>query len=268
MSLRPQLDRLMPALSGRERAIIVLRNFKEGKPQDHGIARGMSPEEARVYNQLMRLINVCNQDLVSLIGLIGQSVERQSLRLAWLFSLTMWEMHALEVNDYLAECTREPVTESEYRERQRKARKHPTRPKWGAAYDVRPDGEAEQVVLERGRRGKIQKRLKQILTDDDRAPWWTQGSRHLTLAIEKGLKGIWSEVLALEVVLDEVAEEFEGDDVLKPALREEIEAAKIKALDIHTAIQDWTGPFELPEADQDAVKQTRDLVERWAENRR
>ncbi|MPZ51034.1 MAG: hypothetical protein GEU75_17320, partial [Dehalococcoidia bacterium] len=145
MSLRPQLDRLMPALSGRERAIIVLRNFKEGKPQDQGIVRSMSQQDALSYNYLMRLINVCNQELVSLIGLIGQSVERQSLRLVWLFSLTMWEIHALEVNDYLAECTKEPLTESEYRERQRKVRKHPARPKWGADFDVRPDGAAAQV---------------------------------------------------------------------------------------------------------------------------
>ena len=260
----------------------------------------------------------------------------------------MWEFHAEEVSEYLAGCTKEPVTESEYRERQLQAqeafvpvsklayvltsfkedwadedledaeknivkpeawepvereyqrelsrlvsdgvleakgkgkalrissrsfygwlgREVPVLPEWGAGYDVRPDGEAERVAQERGRRASVRHRLEEILTDDDKAPWWTQASKRLTEVIEAGLKANWPELRALEIVLDEVAEEFGGEDVLKPRLRQDLEETKQKALDLHTAVQDWAGPFELPEPDAEAVEQIRGLLYVWAENRR
>ena len=54
MSLGSQLDRLLPKLSGRERAVLVLRNFKEGKAQDQTIAFNMGNDDNREYNRLIR----------------------------------------------------------------------------------------------------------------------------------------------------------------------------------------------------------------------
>jgi len=46
VSLDAPLDRLMPALSGKERAMLVLRTYKEKKPQDQRMGQGMDPAEA------------------------------------------------------------------------------------------------------------------------------------------------------------------------------------------------------------------------------
>jgi len=75
----------------------------------------------------------------------------------------------------------------------------------------------------------------------------------------------WQQLRAVEMVLDEVAEEFGGEDVLKPTLRQEIAAAKEKALAVQVTLQEWTGAFELPEPDPEALKETRRLIKRAAE---
>ena len=63
------------------------------------------------------------------------------------------------------------------------------------------------------------------------------------------------------MVLDEVAEEFGGEDVLKPTLRQEIAAAKEKALAVQVTLQEWTGAFELPEPTEELLAQYRGLVD-------
>ena len=120
---------------------------------------------------------------------------------------------------------------------------------------------------EREKRTAIRERLAQIRTDVEAAPWWTQTSKHLTESIEAGLKYQWAELRSLEVALAGITEEFDGEDVLRPLLRQDIEEAKQKALEIHTTIQEWTGPFELPDADTEAVRETKELIEVWARNR-
>jgi hypothetical protein len=51
MSIDARLNRLMPALSARERATMVLRDFKEKRPQDYRLGQGMTSAEAREYNR-------------------------------------------------------------------------------------------------------------------------------------------------------------------------------------------------------------------------
>jgi hypothetical protein len=307
VSIDTRLDRLMPALSGKERALLVLRNLKEGKPQDPMIARGMLPQEASEYNRLIRLMNACNGELVTLIVFVGQGIEKLSIRMGWLFTTAMWEIYAEDVDEYLDKYTKEPITESEFHALESKAqqsyapvselayfltslkedwsdddledkekyivkpevwepvqRKHerelarlvaegvleakdkgkslrinrrsfhgwrdrdvPVVPDWGAGYEVRPDSEVEQVAKERDRRAAVRKGLAQILgEDDDDAPWWAQLSRKMPAAIRSSLESHWTELTTIEIVLEEVAGEFGGEDVLKPLLRQDIVDAK------------------------------------------
>ena len=71
---------------------------------------------------------------------------------------------------------------------------------------------------------------------------------------------------ALETALDFITDEFGGEDVLKPITWEALDKTHQKALSIHELIQDWTGPFELPDAAAEDVKQTRELIDKWADN--
>jgi hypothetical protein len=103
----------------------------------------MNPMEAKVYSRLVGLIGVCNTELVSLIIAVKLSIDGLALRLGWLVHVSMYELHAEELYDYLAECTSEPITESAFRKLKRPL------PSWGKGYDVRPDGAAESVASQR-----------------------------------------------------------------------------------------------------------------------
>src|SRR5688572_32463859 len=108
MSIDRRFDRLMPALTGRERALlVVLKAFKEGGRHDRTLAYGMNRAESEEYSRLMRLLNVCNTELVSLILAIKLSIDMLNIRLAWLLNVSMWELQAGMVERYLAECTTE-----------------------------------------------------------------------------------------------------------------------------------------------------------------
>jgi hypothetical protein len=115
MSRDARLNRLMPALSARERATMVLRNFKEKRSQDHRLGEGMTSAEAREYNRLIRLMNACNLELLPSILTLSDQVEMLDLRIGWLVTLEMWSEHAEMVELYLKGFTKEPITESGHR---------------------------------------------------------------------------------------------------------------------------------------------------------
>lgn len=57
-----------------------------------------------------------------MIILLSQQIDKLDLRLAWLLDMTLWREHAEVLENYIISCTKEPVTESQYREIERKAR--------------------------------------------------------------------------------------------------------------------------------------------------
>ena len=96
-------------------------------------------------------------------------------------------------------------------------------------------------------------------------PLWARLAEALQERMKAELPCHWQQLRAVEMVLDEVAEEFGVEDVLKPSLRQEIAAAKEKALAVQVALQEWTGAFELPEPDPETLEETRRLIKRAAE---
>lgn len=64
MRLDRRLDRLVPALSARERAILVLRDFKEDNQQNYRYGQSMSHFEVPEYNRLIRIMTASNLHLV------------------------------------------------------------------------------------------------------------------------------------------------------------------------------------------------------------
>jgi hypothetical protein len=102
---------------------------------------------------------------------------------------------------------------------------------------------------------------------DAKGLWWTQVTRKLPDEIKKGLLAYWSELRALEVALDGIADEFGGEDVLKPITRADLDKTREKALGIHAFFQDLDESFELSDALEEDVLSTRALIDKWADNR-
>jgi hypothetical protein len=71
----------------------------------------------------------------------------------------------------------------------------------------------------------------------------------------------WLDIRELEVVLDEVAEDF-GEDPLKPVLRASLEQSKQRLLAVHRQLKAHNKVLTLPEPTQDGLASLREVVNR------
>jgi hypothetical protein len=81
-----------------------------------------------------------------------------------------------------------------------------------------------------------------------------------------GIQLRWREVLAVEQVLEEVAEKFDGEDPARPQDRQAITEGKQELKELHEQVQQYAGPFELPDPGEEEIGMLREAVQRAAEN--
>jgi hypothetical protein len=82
----------------------------------------MPIEQASQYNHYIGLIRG-SYDLLSLyLVILDQSVTLLNARFGWLLSLHLWALSALDLGNYIAFHTKEPITRSEYQRRLKAAR--------------------------------------------------------------------------------------------------------------------------------------------------
>ena len=84
MSLDTHLGKLMPALTAKERAILVLRSLREKTPEDPRWRRTMPLDQTREFNRLIVLMNACNIYLPLYITMVEQHTEQLFVRFSWL----------------------------------------------------------------------------------------------------------------------------------------------------------------------------------------
>ncbi len=76
----------------------------------------------------------------------------------------------------------------------------------------------------------------------------------------------WSEVSECEAVLREVADDFGGEDPLKPVLREVLDRSKTDLQELHSALTADSTALVLPEPAAEGLESLRELVRarrRW-----
>ena len=79
-----RLSRLSSVLTAQERALLVLRSWKEGREEDPSWRSTMPDEQVLEFNRYIRLMNGVNRNLGPLLLHLEASVEMLSLRLGWL----------------------------------------------------------------------------------------------------------------------------------------------------------------------------------------
>lgn len=122
MSIEARLSKLTPGLSAKERAILILRNWKEGVPEDPLIRSKMPAEQGPRFNDYIGLMNGVH-DFLSLFTLIlDQSLALLNARYGWLLSLHLWALRVFDLGAYIVFHTKEPITRSEYQQRLAAAR--------------------------------------------------------------------------------------------------------------------------------------------------
>lgn len=132
-----RLNRVYPALTARERGVLVLRAWKQDRDEDPLVRRTMPPSQAAEFNRYIDLMNGVNE-LRPYVLALGLLVDQLGLRFALLRTLDLWAMHAWEMAAYLWFDTKEPVTQSEYERRVEAARA-----------EMAPVGEMAEILVER-----------------------------------------------------------------------------------------------------------------------
>ena len=116
-----RLDLARLLLSARERALLTLRDFKAGKPQDRALLQVAPNNQTRELNRLIGLMNAANGPLALLIVIIRERAQKEELRFGWLAWARICALEMWCVRAQFNVSGREPVTESEYRARQAEA---------------------------------------------------------------------------------------------------------------------------------------------------
>ena len=116
-----RLNKLYPGLTAKERAVLVLKGWKQDTEEDPLVRRTMPAEQGAEFNLYIDLLNgAC--ELSPYVHAIGIMIDQMDLRYGWLLTLDLWAMHALTMAEYMWSETKEPITKSEYRQRQEAAR--------------------------------------------------------------------------------------------------------------------------------------------------
>jgi len=110
-----RLDRLYPALTAKERALLVLRAWKGDQQEDAAVRRTMPQSQALDFNYYIHLMNAANLDLRKYIAVLNLTATQLGLKHAWLASLQLWGIRVWELATYIVLHTNEPIIESEHR---------------------------------------------------------------------------------------------------------------------------------------------------------
>ncbi len=151
----------------------------------------------------------------------------------------------------------------------------PVVPDLGIEYDVRPDSQARAVARDRDDHEFIRHLLDRgacnfelpldmespLLVEPSPKGFGLELARVLAVRIRSGVQENWRELRAIEEQVASMTEEFEGEDVLHPRVRAHFDEAKAMLVELHEKLQKYTGPFELPEPDQEVRAMVQHIVD-------
>lgn len=146
----------------------------------------------------------------------------------------------------------------------------PVAPEWGFTYDVRPDAQADSVARAVQARAHARREVQDspkrfafhLPPHEDRKERhrWDGVARALAQTLVTGIQVKWQELRAMELVLDEAAAEFGGEDVARPRLRNTLDTIRAMLVELHENTTQLVEPFELPEPDDDDLEYVRAVL--------
>ncbi len=156
----------------------------------------------------------------------------------------------------------------------------PVPPDLGVEYDVQPDHRAREVERARKDHAFIREMLDRtachlelpldmearLALDPPPRDFGVELARILATALRTGVQENWRELRAIEEQVETITEAFDGEDVLNPRARANFDGAKATLTDLHGKLQEYTGPFELPEPDDEVRAMVEKIVGREVSN--
>lgn len=237
-----RLEGLYPAFSAKERALFVVHAVKEDGDVDPQIRWTMPSKQQPQYHHLVGTINALNCELASVILILHEQADKVALRMAWLQTLQLWSGEVGVLGKLLLGYSK--TLPADVR------RDVKTLLKRAPSFDEVPfDLErpfAEVPVTGPG--------------------YGDEMARAVAFGLRDTLLQHWREVRAIEVVVEEAAAEFNGEDPLHPDVRRQLDEAKATLLDVHAGFEPYVGGLPLVEPSEDDVELVRKLVNKAIEN--
>jgi hypothetical protein len=140
--------RLYSALSARERALMVLQAWKEGREEDPEVRRTAPDSQVPAFNDYIDLMNAVNERLGRYAAVLRTRVEQLGLICGWLATIRAWGLQAFDVGLGVFRLVPEPISESAY-VWLKKGRRSEPRPDSAVKYAVYPDGDPENEWREK-----------------------------------------------------------------------------------------------------------------------
>ena len=85
-----RIDRLLVTLTPRERALLVLRAWKEGREPAAHLLHSRSDGEAFEYNRILDLLRVASEELTQYLVVIHLLVGQLQMKLCWYLTILLW----------------------------------------------------------------------------------------------------------------------------------------------------------------------------------
>ena len=185
------------------------------------IARTMPRDQSTEFNRLIVLMNACNIYLPLYITMVEQNTEQLYLRFMWLDTLIDSSLRVWRLAQLIPAGKRR---------------------------------QAEQAVAKSYPLAEL--------------PWDPEGHEHSWLNVAEGMESgirlelvsLWEELRAIDIVLEEVAREFDGEDPLRPIMRGVVETTRKKLTDLHEVLSS-RDPIELKEPGEEALHLARTYFE-------
>jgi hypothetical protein len=227
----------------------VLRSWKEGKDEDMAWRYSMPWGQEGEFNRLIELMNGVNVHLAPFVFATAPEVDKLGLRLGWMAAFALWAHQRYELEELLLGPK---GIRHEGAQLDKKAR--------AAVRKALAMAPAKPMVYVSE---EFQELLREERPKESRIDPAVDANKE---ALSDGLPGIWSHLRAADLVIAEVAPEFDGEDPARPELRHILDCSLERLQEFKEQVELYVGPLELPEPGEELLAKLRRLVrgDQWA----
>jgi hypothetical protein len=255
--------KLYSALSARERALMVLQAWKEGREEDPEVRRTAPDSQVPAFNDYIDLMNAVNERLGRYAAVLRTRVEQLGLICGWLATIRAWGLQAFDVGLGVFRLVPEPISESAY-VWLKKGRRSEPRPDSAVKYAVYPDGDPENEWRE--------KEYAELWTAIRGAPLGAFADecdtridkvyRILLERLQRQLAECWQDLRCIEALFNKASERF-GEDAAVPVVRETVAWMRKEMEGLSDTLQTTLDEkVQLPEPTDERLAQMREIA-RW-----